>query len=367
MRRTTALPQVEPPRNANGAQSRQGSVSMAKIRKSPSGGREASGPRSLARVLGLFDALAKSKQGLSLAELNTALKSPKSSLLNLLRPLVTDGYLNCENGRYRLGSSIFRLAGNIMSVWNFSSAYRPYLQELAARSQESVYMGVLDPVGRHITYLDAIESPHSVRFSVPVGAVRPLYPTAAGRVLLAFAEPGWLEEYLRSTKLEAHTPSTIATRTALREELDRIRQSRISVSLGELFPESAAISAMSGRSSARRGSSRVTGAPIAMAPMILPSAPNTGAEIAAESGNSSPRLTEIRVWRIRSSSSRSAVRVAIVVGVCASSFVERRYSSSHPGSANASTTRPAAVGYNGRTAPTGTEKRTECGLSIASR
>jgi len=237
------LPQVEPHRNANGAQSRQGSVSMAKIRKSPSGGREASGPRSLARVLGLFDALAKSKQGLSLAELNTALKSPKSSLLNLLRPLVTDGYLNCENGRYRLGSSIFRLAGNIMSVWNFSSAYRPYLQELAARSQESVYMGVLEPLGRNITYLDAIESPHSVRFSVPVGAVRPLYPTAAGRVLLAFAETGWLEEYLRSTKLEAHTPTTIATRTALREELERIRQSRISVSLGELFPESAAISA----------------------------------------------------------------------------------------------------------------------------
>lgn len=243
MRSATAVPQVEPHRNANGAQSRQGRVCMAKIRKSASGGREASGPRSLARVLGLFDALAKSKRGLSLAELNAALKSPKSSLLNLLRPLVTDGYLNCENGRYRLGASIFRLAGNIMSVWNFSSAYRPYLQELAARSQESVYMGVLDPVGRNITYLDAIESPHSVRFSVPIGAVRPLYPTAAGRVLLAFAEPAWLEDYLRSTKLEAHTPSTIATRTALREELERIRQTRISVSLGELFPESAAISA----------------------------------------------------------------------------------------------------------------------------
>jgi IclR family acetate operon transcriptional repressor len=242
MSTTPALPKVER-QNTTGAPSRQGSVCMANILKSASGGREASGPRSLTRVLGLFDALARSKDGLSLAELNVALKSPKSSLLNLLRPLVTDGYLNCENGRYRLGASIFRLAGNIMSVWNFSSAYHRYLQELAARSQESVYMGVLDAVGKSITYVDAIESPHSVRFSVPIGAVRPLYPTAAGRVLLAFADPAWLEEYLRTTKFEAHTPTTIATRTALRAELDQIRRTHISVSLGELFAESAAISA----------------------------------------------------------------------------------------------------------------------------
>ena len=213
---------------------------MAKTR-SATGPREVTGPRSLSRVLGLFDALASAKEGLSLAELNAALRSPKSSLLNLLRPLVSDGYLNYENGRYRLGASIFRLAGSIMSVWNFSSAYHPYLQELATRSQESVYMGVLDRAHKTICYVDAIESPHPVRFSVPIGAVRPLYATAAGRVLLAFVESAWLEDYLRTTRLEAHTPRTISTRPALREELARIRQTRISVSLGEMFPESGAI------------------------------------------------------------------------------------------------------------------------------
>jgi DNA-binding IclR family transcriptional regulator len=215
---------------------------MAKNRAPAGGAREVTGPRSLTRVLGLFDVLAKSKEGLSLAELNTALQSPKSSLLNLLRPLVADGYLNYENGRYRLGASIFRLAGSIVAVWNFSSAFRPYLQELAERSQESVYMGVLDRAGKNITYVDSIESPQSVRFTVPVGAVRPLYATAAGRVLLAYVEPAWREEYLSSIRLQAHTPRTIATRRALREELEHIRQTGVSVSLGEMFAESAAIS-----------------------------------------------------------------------------------------------------------------------------
>jgi IclR family transcriptional regulator, acetate operon repressor len=207
------------------------------------GASEVTGPRSLTRLLGLFDVLAKSKDGLTLAELNQALQSPKSSLLNLLRPLVIDGFLAVDSGRYRLGPSIFRLAANIMSVWNFSSTMRPYLEELAERSGESVYLGVLDTVGSVITYVDAIESMKAVRFSVPVGAVRPLYSTAAGRVLLAFGDPDWVDNYLRNTKIAAYTPYTVTSRKALREELEQIRKTRISVSMGETFPESGAIAA----------------------------------------------------------------------------------------------------------------------------
>jgi IclR family acetate operon transcriptional repressor len=206
--------------------------------------REVTGPRSLSRLLGLFDALARSpKDGLGLAELNMVLNSPKSSLLNLLRPLVATGFLNLESGRYRLGPAIFRLAGTIMSVWNFSNVMRPFLEELSARTHESVYLGVLDRADKVITYVDTIDSQHSVRYSVPVGALRPLYATAAGRVLLAFADKKWQDEYVATTKLQARTPHTISTAKGLREELDRVRRTRISISIGEMFPESAAISA----------------------------------------------------------------------------------------------------------------------------
>jgi len=248
--------------------------------------RKVTGPRSLMRLLGLFDALAKSKEGLTLADLNTELRSPKSSLLNLLRPLVASGYLNYDNGRYRLGPSIFRLAANIMSVWNFSNAVRPYLEELAQRSQESVYLGVLDRVGKVITYVDAVESPHPVRFSVPIGAVRPLYSTAAGRVLLAFASEQWQEEYFRTTKLEQRTPRTLTTRKGLREELDRIRKTHVSVSIGENFPESAAISAP------------IFGADGTLAAAIA---------IGAPSDRLAPRLAELRPMIVELASRASGV------------------------------------------------------------
>lgn len=205
--------------------------------------REVTGPRSLTRLLGLFDALAKKPDGLTLAELNTVLESPKSSLLNLLRPLVAEGYLMHSHGMYRLGPTAFRLAANIMSVWNFSKLARPYLEELAARSKESVYIGVLDREAQVITYVDAIDSGHSIRFAITVGANRPLYCTAAGRLLLAFADEEFQENYLRTVKLVRRTEHTVTDKKELRKKLEEIRRTGLATSVSEMFQGSAALAA----------------------------------------------------------------------------------------------------------------------------
>lgn len=206
-------------------------------------GKEALGPRSLTRLLGLFDALTREPEGLTLAQLNEMLKSPKSSLLNLLRPLVAKDYLSHHEGRYMLGMAIFRLAANILNGWNFSKVFRPFVEELFTRSGESAFLGILDRQLRIITFVDVIESTHSVRYSIPVGGSRPLYCTASGRVLLAFTDRDWSERYVRTMKLEARTPNTLVDRKALRSKLEEIRKTGISVCIGEMSPESSGISA----------------------------------------------------------------------------------------------------------------------------
>lgn len=205
--------------------------------------REVTGPRSLTRILGLFDALAKKPDGLTLAELNSVLESPKSSLLNLLRPLVAEGYLMHSHGFYRLGPTAFRMAANIMSVWNLSKLMRPYLEELASRSKESVCIGVLDREAQVITYVDAIDSGHSIRYALTIGANRPLYCTAAGRLLLAFADAEFQENYLRNVKLVRMTEHTLTDRKELRRKLEEIRRTGQSTSVSEMFDGSAALAA----------------------------------------------------------------------------------------------------------------------------
>ncbi|SEK08701.1 IclR family transcriptional regulator [Paraburkholderia diazotrophica] len=204
--------------------------------------RDVSGPRSLTRLLGIFDVLAKSPEGMSLAELNVALESPKSSLLNLLRPLVAEGFLMHDAGRYRLGPSIFRLSAGVMAAWNFSKMLRPFLADLSKSTNETVYIGVLDVEHKEITYVDVIESEQSVRYSMHIGLRRPLYCTAAGRVLLAHAPDAFVTDYMKTVKFERRTPQTIASKKALRDELDHILESGLSVSRGELLPDSAGVS-----------------------------------------------------------------------------------------------------------------------------
>lgn len=61
--------------------------------------------------------------------------------------------------------------------------------------------------------MDAIDSAHSIRCAITVGTSRPLYCTAAGQVLLAFADEEFQEEFLRSVELVRRTP--VEVRAAL--------------------------------------------------------------------------------------------------------------------------------------------------------
>lgn len=204
--------------------------------------RDATGPRSVLRILGLFEALSETPEGLSLADLSVALGAPKSSLLTLLRPLVGESYLSHIGGRYRLGARIFRLSANMLAVRRFRNLLEPYLDELAERSQETVYFAVLDKDSKVATCIEVVDSTQAIRYSVPVGMTLPLYVTAAGNALLAFQDKEWQEDYLKTAKLEKITKNT-PTRSALRQQLTTIREEGVAVSIGRMTQESAAIAA----------------------------------------------------------------------------------------------------------------------------
>lgn len=219
-------------------------------------------PRSVTRVLALFGTIAGSAGGLSLAELSTALDAPKSSLLVLLRPLVAMGYLDHASARYTLGAAAFRIASRILSARQFPKLVRPYMEELAARTRESVYLAALDADARTVSYVECIESPQAVRYVVPVGTTRALYASAAGRVLLAFQDDAWRERYLKSVRLERLTPRTVTDSDALRRELESIRKSGIAIGLGEAVEGAAGLAAPLTAADGTVGHALLVGAPL---------------------------------------------------------------------------------------------------------
>ena len=195
------------------------------------------------RLVALFEALAKSEEGVSLAELSATIAAPKSSLLGILRSMVALGYMEHGHGLYRLGPKSFRLAADILAIRRFPNLVRPILQDLAARSGETVFLVVLDHLAQRVTYADIIDSANPVRYTVPTGTTRPLYVSAGGLMLLAYQEPAWIDAYIGSTRLEPLTPRTITDPDRLRERLATIRRDGFAISLGETVPGAAGLAA----------------------------------------------------------------------------------------------------------------------------
>lgn len=200
-------------------------------------------PRSVARLLGVFEAIAGHAGAMSLAELSVALASPKSSLLVMLRQLVAHGYLVHADARYHLGPDIYRLASDVLRHRRFPDVARARMAAVAQESGETVILATLDAAARTVTYVECIESRHAVRYVVPMGSTRPLYCSAAGLCLLAHQDEAWQAAYLGDTPLVALTPLTMTDPATLRVRLAGIRRDGVAESAGEAVADAAGVAA----------------------------------------------------------------------------------------------------------------------------
>lgn len=208
----------------------------------PGEGRDMSGPRSLNRLLHLFDTLARAPDGLSLADLNQALDTPKSSLLNLLRPLVAEGYLMHSRGVYRLGLMAFRMATNLLSAWDLPRAYRAYVEMLGERTGETALLAIANRETGLASYVDIVPSSQPIRFQVPVGTTRVLHTAAVGRVLLAFDDAAATQAYVESARL-ADGMNRPFKRKALAAQMAAIREAGHETSVDRFIQGLASIAA----------------------------------------------------------------------------------------------------------------------------
>jgi DNA-binding IclR family transcriptional regulator len=205
--------------------------------------RNGGGPKAMSRVLRLLDELAQNPEGLSLADLSVVLETPKSTLINSLRPLVNEDFLIADGNLYRLGPRSFRLAATVASAWSLPRIVHGYLANLASVTRESVALAVLDREMRRFVYIDVIESTRPVRYAMTVGMSGPLHSTAAGRVLLAHQADPYREDYLRTAKLPALTSRTNTDPDVLRSQLEAVRVEGCWISIGESVEDSAAMAA----------------------------------------------------------------------------------------------------------------------------
>jgi DNA-binding IclR family transcriptional regulator len=130
----------------------------------------------------------------------------------------------------------------VLSAWNFPKLIRPFMEELSARTEETVLLAVLNRESEVMTYVEIIDSPRPVRYQIPVGTTRPLYASAAGRLLLAYADKKWRDAYMSSVVFKTKTAIPMS-RASLNLELQRIRTEGVSWAIDVYSKGLAAIAA----------------------------------------------------------------------------------------------------------------------------
>lgn len=204
-------------------------------------GPRAKGPRAMNRVLDLLSLLSGKPDGMTLAELSVAMSVPKSTFLDTLRGLCELHFLVHEDARYRLGSAAYHLASRIISSWSAPDMVRVEVKALARSTGESVGFAIADwDVGQAI-YMEAVNSRQPVRYAMQPGLRAPLYASAAGRVLLAYAAPERRDTYLARAQFRPLTGNTRTDPQAIGANLAEIRAQGYCASFGELLSDTAAI------------------------------------------------------------------------------------------------------------------------------
>ncbi|WP_162241789.1 IclR family transcriptional regulator [Pseudorhodoferax sp. Leaf267] len=192
---------------------------------------------SVARVLGIVQAVSGGLAPLSLSALSRLLQIPKSSLLTLLTEMEQLGLVRRdEDGQYHQGGQASRLGLQLVSPHSLAALVRRALAGLGQQLGMTATFARLDSSTHALIYSDRWEIPDPVRFAVTLGQPLDLHCRSAGKLLLAHEPLASLPQWLGP---EPYRAMTAGTKTRLRQlvpELQAIAAAGIAWSHGESFP-----------------------------------------------------------------------------------------------------------------------------------
>lgn len=181
--------------------------------------------RSLTRALSILESLAHHPEGMSLTELSDATDLPPSTTHRLLTTLEAERFVRPDpnGGLWRIGVAAFFVGSAFARSRDTLSLVRPYLKRLMEVSGETANLFV-ESDGEAVC-IGQIESRHAMRAITGIGGRIMLHSSAAGKVLMAFADSKDYARLQRQADYAAVNERNGTTRDALRAQLEQIRAS----------------------------------------------------------------------------------------------------------------------------------------------
>jgi IclR family pca regulon transcriptional regulator len=179
--------------------------------------------QSLARGLLALGAVAKGRgQPVTAREVAARTGLSVATARRCLYTLNATGHVRANRLGAVPGAALAGLAADYAGSSPIITHCGPILDDLRAELGESVSLAMFE--GDQATIVATASSESLLKLDLPVGAVLPLHPTAAGKILLAHLSEEALDRRLRLAELKAHTERTITSPAKLREDLAHVRR-----------------------------------------------------------------------------------------------------------------------------------------------
>ena len=185
--------------------------------------------KSLHRAISLLNVLAEQGE-IGLSDLARSAGLPKATVHRLLLTLSRAQLASFEpaSERYRLGPRVLSWADRMVSLDELRRRSRPTLEQLSRETHECV--GLVERLQNDSVCMMAFHSLHELRVVVRVGAPRPLYIGAPGKVLMAYLSEQEIRHVLKISSQKA--PNS----TVLGKQLQAIKTQGFARSSGESVP-----------------------------------------------------------------------------------------------------------------------------------
>lgn len=185
---------------------------------------------TLSKGLMILETLTAHRGGKGVTELSKELGLTKSNTFRLLQTLCALGYAkNNADKTYSATLKTWQIGRTSVENLNLREVARPVMQQLAAETDEVIYLAV--PEHLHIVYIDKIESTDPIRSWNPIGGSAPIHCVGTGKAILA-ANYASLRDVVKHN-LVRYTDRTITDIKALDADVALTRRRGYAYDTGE--------------------------------------------------------------------------------------------------------------------------------------
>ena len=161
---------------------------------------------------------------MGVSDLAKKLKMAKSTVHGMTSALEELGAVLREplTKKYKLGFTLLEIGRSAYSQIDLKTSARPVTEELMAKMQTSVFLGIRN--WGQVTIIDIVESRQELNITAPVGSTIPLFAGAVGKVFMASMSKDQAAKMVHAKGLPRFTENSIVDPESYYRELKRVRE-----------------------------------------------------------------------------------------------------------------------------------------------